>query len=116
MRRKSTATSRIGASSSTGKRHRLPARQELRRQELSPASPASSRSPVVRIVFVAVLGRARLQVEGVRGRPAYAARLAARLTGALGVRRAHASSTTRTVLVLFDTAKLDLRSLIPAGA
>jgi len=63
-----------------------------------------------------VLGRARLQVEGVRGRPAYAARLAARLTGAHGVRQAHASSTTGNVLVLFDTAKLDLRSLIAAVA
>src|SRR5262249_22526594 len=96
--------------------HRLPARQEPRRQEPSPASQASSRLPAVRIVFVAVRGRARLQVEGVRGRPAYAARLAARLTGALGVRQAQASSTTGNGLVLFDTAKLDLRSLIAAVA
>src|SRR5262245_805934 len=116
MSRKSTATSRIGASSSTGKRHRQPARPERRRQEPSTVSPASSRLPAVRIVFVAVRGRARLQVEGVRGRPAYAARLEARLAGAHGVCQAHASSTTGNVLVLFDAAKLDLQSLIAAVA
>ena len=67
-------------------------------------------------MFVAVRGRARLHVAGIRGRSALAARLQARLAGAHGVRQAHASSTTGNVLVLFDAATVDLRSLIAAVA
>ena len=65
-------------------------------------------------MFVAVSGRARLHVEGIRGRPVYAARLEARLAAAHGIRQARASSTTGNVLILFDAGKLELRSLIAA--
>ena len=65
---------------------------------------------------MAVRGRARLHVQGVRGRPVYAARLEERIARAQGVRRASASATTGNVLVLFDTAAIDLRSLIAAVA
>ena len=65
-------------------------------------------------MFVAVRGRARLQVEGIRGRPVCAARLEARLAAAHGIRQARASSTTGNVLILFDAGKLELRSLIAA--
>src|SRR5690349_24043425 len=106
MKQRSTATSRRRASSSTAKRGRPAARSAP-----PPTAPAT-----VRIVFVAVRGRARLHVEGIRGRPACAARLQARIAGALGVRQASASSTTGNVLVLFDPAKIDLRSLIDAIA
>jgi Ca2+-transporting ATPase len=65
---------------------------------------------------VAVRGRARLRVEGIRGRPVYAARLQERIARAHGIRRAHASATTGNVLILFDAATIDLRSLIAAVA
>jgi len=65
---------------------------------------------------VAVRGRARLHVEGIRGRPVYAAHLQARIAAAHGVRQARASATTGNVLVLFDAERLDLRSLIGAIA
>ena len=55
-----------------------------------------------------------MHVEGIRRQPLYAARLAARIGGAPGVRQAHASPTTGNVLVLFDARELDLRSLIAA--
>src|SRR5215467_10938178 len=104
MKPKSTATSRRKASSSTAKRGQPSARS---------ASPPTAPAPVT-IVFVAVRGRARLHVAGIRGRSAFAARLQARLAGTHGVRQAHASATTGNVLVLFDAAKIDLRSLITA--
>src|SRR5499433_3559283 len=104
MKPKSTATSRRKASSSTAKRGQPSARS---------ASPPTAPAPVT-IVFVAVRGRARLHVAGIRGRSAFAARLQARLAGTHGVRQAHASATTGNVLVLFDAAKIDLRSLIAA--
>jgi Ca2+-transporting ATPase len=104
MKRRSTATSRRRASFSTAKRGRPSAR---------PVPPAPA---TVSVVFVAVRGRARLHVEGIRGRPICAARLQARIAGASGVRQASASSTTGNVLVLFDAAKIDLRSLIAAVA
>src|SRR5262249_20493979 len=104
MKPKSTATSRRKASSSTAKRGQPSAR--------SPSPPTAP--PPVPIVFVAGRGRARLHVAGIRGRSAFAARLQARLAGTHGVRQAHASATTGNVLVLFDAAKIDLRSLITA--
>jgi P-type Ca2+ transporter type 2C len=67
-------------------------------------------------VFVAVRGRARLHVEGIRGRRVDAARLEARVAAAQGVRQARASSTTGNVLILFDARRLELRSLIAAVA
>jgi P-type Ca2+ transporter type 2C len=67
-------------------------------------------------VFVAVRGRARLHVEGIRGRRVDAARLEARIAAAQGVRQARASSTTGNVLILFDARRLELRSLIAAVA
>src|SRR5262245_19349710 len=106
MKPRSTATSRRKASFSTAKRN-----QPSARSAPHPTAPAP-----VKIVFVAVRGRARLQVAGIRGRPASAARLQARLAGAHGVRQAYASATTGNVLVLFDAAKIDLRSLIGAVA
>src|SRR5262249_61275018 len=68
------------------------------------------------LVFVAVRGRARLHVAGIRGRSACAARLQARLAGTHGVRQASASATTGNVLVLFDAARIDLPSLLAAVA
>jgi Ca2+-transporting ATPase len=106
MKRRSTATSRRRASFSTAKRG-----QPSARPAPHPTAPAT-----VKIVFVAVRGRARLRVEGIRGRPASAAGLQARIAGAPGIRQVHASSTTGNILVLFDTAKIDLRSLIAAVA
>jgi P-type Ca2+ transporter type 2C len=106
MKRRSTATSSRKASFSTAKRDRPSAR----------SAPPPSAPATVRIVFVTVRGRARLHVEGIRGRPACAARLQARIAGAAGVRQASASSTTGNVLVLFDPATIDLRSLIGAVA
>jgi P-type Ca2+ transporter type 2C len=55
-----------------------------------------------------------LHVAGIRRQPFYAARLAARIAAAPGVRHAHASPTTGNVLVLFDVRTVDLRSLIAA--
>jgi Ca2+-transporting ATPase len=55
-------------------------------------------------------------VEALRGRPEYASRLQARMEIAHGIRRAQASAVTGNVLVLFDPARLDLRSLIAAVA
>src|SRR5258705_9093515 len=106
MKRRSTATSRRKASISTAKRG-----QPSARSAQHPTAPAT-----VKIVFVAVRGRARLRVEGIRGRPASAAGIQARIAGAPGIRQAHASSTTGNILVLFDPAKIDLRSLIAAVA
>src|SRR5438128_8459825 len=109
MKRRSTATSRRKASSSTAKRG-----QPSARPSQAPAAPQPPRSPGVKVVFGAVRGRARLQVEGIRGRPVCAARLEARLAAAHGIRQARASSTTGNVLILFDAGKLELRSLIAA--
>src|SRR5262245_44873320 len=106
MKRSSTATSRRKASSSTRRRGRPSAR--------SGPHPGTPPVPAVELVFVAVRGRARLHVEGIRRQPLYAARLAARIGGAPGVRHAHASPTTGNVLILFDARTLDLRSLIAA--
>src|SRR5262249_6316190 len=106
MKPRSTATSRRKASSSTAKRGQPSAR--------SASHPIAS-APVT-IVFVAVRGRARLPVAGIRGRSACAARLQARLAATHGVRQSSASATTGNVLVLFDPAKIDLRSLIAAVA
>src|SRR5499427_7491296 len=102
MRARSTATSAQRGSSS-------PARPER-----SPAPPAAPRRIAVEIVFVAVRGRARLHVQGLRGRPEYAGRLQARLAVAPGVRLAQASAVTGNILLLFDPATVDLRSLIAA--
>ena len=96
MKRRSTATSRRKASISTAKRG-----QPSARSAQHPTAPAT-----VKIVFVAVRGRARLRVEGIRGRPASAAGLQAHIAGAPGIRQAHASSTTGNILVLFDPAKI----------
>jgi P-type Ca2+ transporter type 2C len=63
-----------------------------------------------------VRGRARLHVAGLRGKPGLATRLEARIAIAAGIRRARASAVTGNVLVLFDAATLDLRSLIAAVA
>jgi len=104
MRARSTATSGQRGSSS-------PARPER-----SPAPLAPPHRITVEIVFVTVRGRARLHVEGLRGKPDYAGRLQARLAVARGVRQAQASVVTGNVLVLFDPAALDLRSLISAVA
>ncbi len=104
MKPRSTATSRRRASFSTARRG-----QPSARPAPHPTAPSA-----VKIVFVAVRGRARLHVAGIRGRPACAARLQTRLAGAHGVRQAYASATTGNVLVLFDAAKIDLRSLIAA--
>src|SRR6266850_3812702 len=106
MKRRSTATSRGKASFSTAKRG----------QPSASSAPHPTAPATVRIVFVAVRGRARLHVEGIRGRPGCAAGLQARIAAAHGIRQVHASSTTGNVLVLFDAAKLDLRSLIAAVA
>jgi Ca2+-transporting ATPase len=53
-------------------------------------------------------------VQGLRGRPEYAGRLQARLAVAPGVRLAQASAVTGNILLLFDPATVDLRSLIAA--
>src|SRR5215510_5243803 len=115
MKRRSTATWKPRASSSTRKPRRQPASsRQSAPQPPFPTSSASRRLPSVGIVFVAVRGRARLHVEGIRRRPLRATRLEARLAGVHGVRQASASATTGNVLVLYDAGKLDLRSLIEA--
>jgi Ca2+-transporting ATPase len=65
---------------------------------------------------VAVPGRARLRVDGLRGRHGFAQRLQARLSGHAGVRHASASAVTGNILVLFDVSGLDLARLVAAVA
>jgi Ca2+-transporting ATPase len=62
-------------------------------------------------LFVAVPGRVRLRVEGLRGRSDIAGRLAEHLTAHHAVRSVSASTITGNVLVLFDPHRLDLRAL-----
>jgi Ca2+-transporting ATPase len=70
----------------------------------------------VALVSVAVPGRARLRVAGLRGHQGFALRLEARLAGQAGVRHVSASALTGNILVLFDVAGLDLRRLVAAVA
>src|SRR5882762_8228789 len=107
MKRRSPATSRRKASSSTARRGQPSAKPS----RPSPEPPPPPRSAAVKVVFVAVPGRARLHVEGIRGRPAYAARLEARMVGAHGIHQARASSSSGYGLLLFVTSKLERRSL-----
>src|SRR5262245_31404526 len=102
MRRSSIATSKRAASSAAA-----PAPPRAK----SPTSPHRP-SPRIRIVTCAVRGRARLDVEGLRGRPTYATRLEARVAMVHGVRRVSASPLTGNVLVLFDAARLELQHLV----
>ncbi len=79
-------------------------------------APASPRLPAVKVVFVAVRGRARLHVEGIRGRPGFASRLEARIAGAAwhppGARELDDRQRPRPL----RRRKLELRSLIAAVA
>ncbi|PYO01190.1 MAG: ATPase [Candidatus Rokuibacteriota bacterium] len=72
--------------------------------------------PAVVPVFVALPGRARLRVEGLRRRPDVAARLTAQLTGQSSIHRVGASAVTGNVLILFDATALDLRRLVAVVA
>ena len=68
------------------------------------AAPASS-APGVSVVHDAVPGRVRLQVEGLKGSPGYAAQLERALTRLDGVLLVRASPLTGTVLVLSDRTR-----------
>src|SRR5262245_53876351 len=108
MKRKWTATSRRKASSS----RRRPGQPSAR---FAPHPPAPRASTTVEIVFAAVRGRARLHVSSIRRQPLYAARLAARIAAAPGVREGHATPTAGNVLGLSDVGRLALSALIAAG-
>src|SRR5262249_32119935 len=105
MRRRSTATSRSAASTPSSQ-GRFP------RGNGSSASQHSLRRPVVVPLFVAVPGRARLSIEGLRGQPAVATLLESRLSTAPAVHRGRASAVTGNVLVLFEPRSLELRRLV----
>jgi P-type Ca2+ transporter type 2C len=62
-------------------------------------------------VSTAVRGRARFRVERVRGRPAFAARVADRVAGLEPVTGVHVSALTGGVLIYFDADRLALRDL-----
>ncbi len=63
-------------------------------------------------VSVAVPGRARLRVEGLRGYPGLAHRIEESLAGEPDVHRVQASPVTGTVLILFEPRRVRLRDLI----
>jgi P-type Ca2+ transporter type 2C len=71
---------------------------------------------MVALISVAVPGRARLRVDGLRGRQSLALHLQARLSAHSGVRHVSASALTGNILVLFDVAGLDLARLVAAVA
>jgi Ca2+-transporting ATPase len=60
---------------------------------------------------VALPGRARLRVEGLRGRSDVATRLTEHLGAHGAIQRVRASTITGNLLVLFDPRQLDLRAL-----
>jgi Ca2+-transporting ATPase len=62
-------------------------------------------------IFVAVPGRVRLRIEGLRGRSDVAARLIEHLVGHGGIHRVSPSMLTGNLLVLFDPGQLDVRTL-----
>jgi P-type Ca2+ transporter type 2C len=64
------------------------------------------------VVSRSVPGRARLRVAAVRGKPVLAARLADRLGADSGVLEVLASPVTGSMLVFFDPARLDTRTLM----
>jgi Ca2+-transporting ATPase len=73
------------------------------------------RRPVARAVVAAISvagGRARLRVDGLRGRGALATRLTERLAADGAVRHVRASPVTGTVLVLYDARRRRLGRLI----
>jgi Ca2+-transporting ATPase len=80
-----------------------------------PSSNRQSPSPVVPL-FIALPGRARLRVDGLRRQPALALRLSARLAAEPGIRRVSASAITGNVLVLFDARALNLSRLLATVA
>jgi len=61
---------------------------------------------------VAVPGRARLRVEGLRNQAILAERLESRLHGHGAIRMVQASALTGNLLVVFDPARLTLRELV----
>ena len=63
-------------------------------------------------MFVAVRGRVRLHVEGLRGRPRLAARLEGGLAVSAAVRSVHANPVTGNILVTFDARRLALPRLV----
>jgi P-type Ca2+ transporter type 2C len=63
-------------------------------------------------VSVAVPGRARFRVEGLRGYPGLAHRIEESLAGEPDVHRVQASPVTGTVLILFEPRRVRLRDLI----
>lgn len=62
-------------------------------------------------IFVAVPGRIRLRIEGLRGRSDVAARLIEHLIGYGAIHRVSPSTLTGNLLVLFDPGQLDVRAL-----
>jgi len=69
-------------------------------------------TPAVTALSTAVPGRARLLVEGLRGRPEVAAHLEHQLSCHTAVRSVRASVITGSVLVFFDADTLDVPRLI----
>src|SRR5262252_8700974 len=79
----------------------------------NPSYRAVSPRPVVPL-SVAVPGRARLRVEGLRGQPALKFHLEDRLGGHPAVRQVKANLLTGNVLVLFDYRSVSVRDLVAA--
>src|SRR5262249_23357169 len=71
----------------------------------------NSRRPVVPL-SVAVPGRARLRVDGLRGQPALKFHLEDRLAGHPTVRQVKANLVTGNLLVLFDAERVTVRDLV----
>ncbi len=70
--------------------------------------PAGAVTPL----FVAVSGRARLRVVGLRGQPVVGYHLEDRLGGHAAIRQVYANSLTGNLLVLFDAKGLSVDDLI----
>jgi hypothetical protein len=67
--------------------------------------------PAVILLSVAVRGRVRARVEGLRHRPDVARRIVDRLAIRAGIREVHANPLTGSVLVLFDAQALGPRQI-----
>src|SRR5262245_20348698 len=103
MKQKSIATSKATAAPFRNSRRKSPPRK--------PSHVPPSRA-LVTPIFVAVPGRARLRVAGLRGQAALAARLEARLAGQGAVRDVRVNPLTGNLLVTFDVSRMDLGALV----
>ena len=82
----------------------------------APAARRNGDDPAVVPVSIAVPGRARLRVPALRGAPALAHAVQARLGGHTGIRDVTTNVITGSVLVRFEPRRLDVRRLLAAVA